>query len=120
MDDQYEGFIDVLVARMIELLSVNAEPEAGSVQTGVVDRSFALTLSAWVAHLLQTSDDPTMTESVVKSCLLASSPNCLALLDSLTKADDELAAQVRPLINVVRNADSGMVSITLLFTHQSS
>lgn len=118
MDEQYDGFIDILVNRMVEMLSYNTEPEAGTpAQSGVVDRSFALTLSAWVAHLLQTSEDPSMTETVVKSCLLSSSTNCLALLDSLTKTDGQLAAQVRPLINVVRNADSGMVSLSPFSNH---
>ncbi|ORY52195.1 Las1-like-domain-containing protein [Leucosporidium creatinivorum] len=113
MDDAYEGFVDVLVGRMVELLSVNNDPELGAGPTGVVDRSYALTLSAWVVHFLQASEDPQMTETVVKACLLASSTNTLALLDSLTKANDQLAATVKPLINVLRNADSGLsASIT--------
>lgn len=73
-----------------------------------------------------------MTETVVKACLLASStklvfyelfsttkltppaPSTLALLESLTRADDQLAATVKPLINVLRNADSGLVSCVII------
>lgn len=36
MDDAYEGFVDVLVGRMVELLSVNNDPGEPSLSTTMV------------------------------------------------------------------------------------
>ncbi|KAK4698133.1 ribosomal biogenesis protein LAS1, partial [Phenoliferia sp. Uapishka_3] len=107
MSDAYETFMDVLLARAVELL---AEPESPGEGQEANDPSYALTLTAWVIHFLQAADDPLVTEGVVKTCLLTPSQGTLALLDALVKADASLADTVRPLVNVLRNSDSGLTA----------
>lgn len=151
LEDTYDGFLDVLITRMVDLLSLSTDPgsstpphlssfdanlsfrssDPSAGPQGVIDRSYPLTLSAWVIHLLQASEDPQTTEAVVRSCLLSGTPkyvwlpshsaprrtmlilrahrSALALLDNLSKADDILAATVKPLIGVLRNSDAGLV-----------
>ncbi|KAL8279387.1 hypothetical protein RQP46_008199 [Phenoliferia psychrophenolica] len=103
MSDAYETFMEVLLARAVELLSEPESPEAN-------DSTYPLTLTAWIVHFLQAADDPVVTEGVIKSCLMTPSPGTLALLDALVKADPSLADSVRPLVNVLRNSDSGLTS----------
>lgn len=146
MSDAYETFMDVLLARAVELLSEPespagaashpsgsrslADPECTGEGPEVNDSTYALTLTAWIVHFLQAADDPVVTEGVVKSCLMTPSPgyatalflpnpmltirppthSTLSLLDALVKADPSLAESVRPLVNVLRNSDSGLVS----------
>jgi hypothetical protein len=47
---------------------------------GVVDRSYEYSLTAWILSLLRSSDDPVLTESVVKTCLIAPTPSCVLIL----------------------------------------
>lgn len=47
---------------------------------GVVDRSYEYSLTAWILSLLRSSDDPILTESVVKTCLIAPTPSYVCLL----------------------------------------
>lgn len=162
LEDTYEGFQDTLLGRMVEILCTPMEEgklqfnyigyighsahqiihvptlaeSTAPGQAGAPDRSYALTLTAWILHLLQLADDSQMTEGVVKTCLVA--PNTgyapffsralgssradpdpllprhpcssLALLDALSKADDSLAATIQPLVRVLRNADSGLAT----------
>ncbi|GAA5872576.1 hypothetical protein JCM1840_004841 [Sporobolomyces johnsonii] len=122
-DEDSDGFLEILVARMVELICAppgegdgqgkerENEGEKGRDRDGD-ERSFLLTLQAWVVHLL---DDQETIEGVVKTCLLAGTPSAIALVDALctsrSAAEESnpnlLPERVKPLVDVLRNADSG-------------
>ncbi|GAA6025862.1 hypothetical protein JCM10207_003236 [Rhodosporidiobolus poonsookiae] len=133
------SFTDLVLQRCVELLCA---PLASSPMSGEADlpaeetaknpaeedKSYALTLMAWVAQLVVVERDEAaeddderaaqeeQVEGIVKQCLLAGTPNALALLDTLLRArastlpdeaDDPLATKVKPLVQLLRGADSG-------------
>ncbi|GAA5863546.1 hypothetical protein JCM8547_007281 [Rhodosporidiobolus lusitaniae] len=142
------AFSDLIVDRAVELLTAPAMvSEEGAEEAlsnpAADDKSYALTLAAWVAQIVvtvesaeveeQDEEDERMddgevdggkrrgwddaTDAVLKSCLLAGTPNALLLLDTLLRSraslsafsssPDALAEKVKPLVAVLREADSG-------------
>ncbi|GAA5926662.1 hypothetical protein JCM1841_003197 [Sporobolomyces salmonicolor] len=121
-DEDSDGFLEILVARMVELIcsppwegegpGKERESEGANVKGREGDeRSYLLTLQAWVVHLV---DDQDTIEGVIKTCLLAGTPSATALVDALctSRSGEEstpnpLPERVKPLVAVLRNADSG-------------
>ncbi|GAA5834526.1 hypothetical protein JCM11251_007032 [Rhodosporidiobolus azoricus] len=139
-DSSDTPFTDRVVERAVELLcAAPAVPLEGPQESdktpnpALGDKSYALTLVAWVVQLVvvdPTGEDEEMdgtggkgwddqTEQVVKQCLLAGTPNSLLLLDSLLQrrsqsplytnptSPDPLATRVKPLIALLRSTDTG-------------
>ncbi|GAA5820654.1 hypothetical protein JCM10212_004320 [Sporobolomyces blumeae] len=98
---------------------------SGPAEPSLLDASYFLTLQAWVLHLLPlpsassnstASVDPEAAEAieaVVKTCLIAATPTSIALVEAVvercrdTDFGTQLEGQVRPLLQMVRNRDSG-------------
>lgn len=76
LDEQYDSFSEALLARMVDVLgtATPATSDAAPGAAGIVDKSYAQTISVWIVHLLQSSEDPAATEMVVKSCLTVANP----------------------------------------------
>ncbi|GAA5989055.1 hypothetical protein JCM11641_002310 [Rhodosporidiobolus odoratus] len=128
------SFSDLVVSHAVDLLcAAPTSPTDDGEEAdnpALSDNSYALTLTAWVVQLVVEESDTAeeereqqdgkgwdeSLEAVVKSCLLAGTPNSLALLDALLRArssrpsipdPDPLAVKVKPLVQILRNADGG-------------
>ncbi|KAK4056423.1 rRNA-processing protein las1 [Microbotryomycetes sp. JL221] len=108
LDDTFDGFLEALVARMLEFINVSSD----SVDSSTAGKSLVATYSAWVIDIVKQADDDALLQSTLHSCLVAATPLSFALVDQLTRHDDDLNAKLRKLVNARRNFDTGL-TVTL-------